>query len=401
MAAPAPLPAADLQRCVGPIDQARTLPAAAYTDPAVAVWEEKAFFEASWICVGRSERLAGPGDQSGVRVGGEPVLLTRDRAGVLRAFSNVCRHRGSELRPCDGSVATAGVVRCGYHRWTYGLDGSFKGGPDLSAARGFDRTDPEHHLFPLTAAEWGGWMFVSCGTDPGPLSAHLGNLAEIAAHYECQRLRVGASHDYVIEANWKLVIENYSECYHCSEIHPELCRVSSPDSGVDLEATGRWIGGPMRLEDHAETMSLDGRSGGVMLPRLDAGRRREVLYLALFPNLLLSLHPDYVMTHRLEPLGPARTRIECQWLFPPEALRQPGFDPAYATDFWDLVNRQDWAACEGVQRGVRGRGYRQAPFAAAEVDVAAFVAYVAEAYLTGSPAPVTPEVAARSVASNG
>jgi glycine betaine catabolism A len=398
MAEPAPLPAADLRRCVGPIEQARTLPAAAYTDPAVSAWERAVFFESCWMCVGRSDRLARPGDQAGVRVGDEPVLLTRDRAGQLRAFSNVCRHRGFELRPCDGSVTNSGVVRCGYHRWTYGLDGAFKGGPELSTTPGFDRGDPEHGLYALAAAEWGGWMFVHCGRDPEPLADHLGNLAELADPYDCAGLEVGASHDYVVEANWKLVIENYSECYHCSQIHPELCRISPPDSGANLTATGRWIGGSMRLEDDAETMSLDGRSGGAMLPGLDARQRREVLYLALFPNLLLSLHPDYVMTHRLQPLGPRRTRIECQWLFP---QRPPGFDPAYAVDFWDLTNRQDWAACEGVQRGVAGRGYRQAPFAAAEVDVAAFVAYVAQAYLAGMPAPVTPPVANRWVASPG
>lgn len=389
-ALPAPLPADDLRRCIGPLEQARTLPAAAYLDPAVADWERRAFFAASWICVGRSEQLANPGDQSGVHVGDEPVLLTRDRAGTLRAFSNVCRHRGSELRPCDGSVANAQAVRCPYHRWTYGLDGAFKGGPDASLIPGFDRTDPDHGLVALDAAEWAGWMFVCCEPGAPPLADHLGNLVDVVAPYDPASLRVAAGHDYVIAANWKLVVENYSECYHCPEIHPELCRVSPPGSGRDLESTGRWIGGPMRLADHAETVSLDGRSGGSMLRGLSADQRREVLYLALFPNLLLSLHPDYVLTHRLEPLGPGSTRIECQWLFP-----QPVPDPSYAVDFWDLTNRQDWAACEGVQRGVSGRGYRQAPFAASEVDVAAFVAYVAQAYLSGSPATVTPEVAAR------
>jgi glycine betaine catabolism A len=121
----------------------------------------------------------------------------------------------------------------------------------------------------------------------------------------------------------------------------------------------------------------------VPIPGLDAGARRQVFYLALFPNLLLSLHPDYLMTHRLEPLGPGRTRVECRWLFPPEAWERPGFDPSYAEEFWDLTNTQDWGACESVQRGIAGRGYRQAPFSELEDEVWQFAALVATGYAEG------------------
>lgn len=388
---PAPLEGDELRRSTGPLERVRTLPAAAYTSADVLDWERATVFEGSWTCAGRAADLAAPGSTMGLRVGREPVLLTRDRAGSLRAFSNVCRHRGFELRPCDGTVAEAGVIRCAYHRWTYGLDGTFKGGPELSSsAAGFDRTDPEHGLYPLAAAEWAGWLFVSCAAEPEPLAAHLGNLVELVAPYDCGRLEVAAGHDYVVDANWKLVIENYLECYHCAEIHPELCRVSPPDGGHHLDATGRWVGGGMVLDAAAETMSLDGRSGGVVLPGLDARQRRGVLYVALVPNLLISLHPDYVMTHRLEPLGPGRTRIACRWLFSPEARERPGFDPAYAVDFWHLTNRQDWAVCEGVQRGVGGLGYRQGPLADAEREVAAFVRFMAEGYLSGRLGARTP-----------
>jgi Rieske 2Fe-2S family protein len=130
-------------------------------------------------------------------------------------------------------------------------------------------------------------------------------------------------------------------------------------------------------------MSLSGNSSATPLRRLPAAARRRVDYLGLAPNLLVSLHPDYVMTHRLDAVAPDRTVVECQWLFAPEDVGAVGFDPSFAVDFWDVTNRQDWAACEGVQRGLRSRGYRPGPFSTTEDAVAGFVRLVARAYLCG------------------
>jgi Rieske 2Fe-2S family protein len=182
-----------------------------------------------------------------------------------------------------------------------------------------------------------------------------------------------AFHDYVVAANWKVATENYHECYHCPLIHPELCSVSPPTSGHNYDLPGAWIGGCMDLRDEADTMSLDGRSAGRPIEGADP---RRVLYLGLLPNLLLSLHPDYVMTHRLEPLSPGRTRIECSWYFPDE-----GIDPSYAVDFWDRTNGQDWAACESVQRGISSPHFRPGPLAPNEDAVHRFVTTVARGYL--------------------
>ena len=158
----------------------------------------------------------------------------------------------------------------------------------------------------------------------------------------------------------------------------------------------------MELMDHAETMSLSGESRGVPLRGLDDRQRREVIYAQLFPNMLVSAHPDYVMTHRLEPLAPGRTRVTCQWLFPPEAFAVEGFDPSYAVEFWDLTNRQDWQACESVQRGVASRGYRQGPLAIEEDNVHQFQTMVAGGYLQGGPArPVAPARRATSPSLEG
>jgi len=213
------------------------------------------------------------------------------------------------------------------------------------------------------------------------LAEHVGDLDGLVAPYEPERLVAGARHTYVVEANWKVVHENYHECYHCPLIHPQLCAVSDPGSGDNLaERFGAWVGGSMDLEPGAATMSMDGTSAGVALRGLDAARRRQVLYFGLLPNLLISLHPDYVMTHRIEPLSPGSCRIECSWLFPPEALEADGFDPSWAVDFWDLTNRQDWAACESVQRGIGSRHFRPGPLSSREDAVYDFVTLVARSY---------------------
>jgi Rieske 2Fe-2S family protein len=144
----------------------------------------------------------------------------------------------------------------------------------------------------------------------------------------------------------------------------------------------------MDLKDFAQTMSLDGQSKGVPIRGLDDYQLRTVLYIGLLPNMLISLHPDYVMTHRMEPISPTETRVECAWLFPPEAQERPDFEPSYAADFWDITNRQDWAACESVTRGLASHGFRQGPFSWSEDEVHQFMAMIARSYLAGEVAVV-------------
>jgi Rieske 2Fe-2S family protein len=142
-----------------------------------------------------------------------------------------------------------------------------------------------------------------------------------------------------------------------------------------------WCGGTMDLKPHAVTMSLDGSSKGVNFRKLTGKPLRQVWYLTVMPNLLLSIHPDYVMTHRLTPVGTDQTHIECSWLFPPEAFELDGFDPAYAVDFWDITNREDWSACESVMRGVKNRGFRPGPLSGWEGTVYQFLNIMSHAYL--------------------
>jgi len=267
----------------------------------------------------------------------------------------------------------------------YGLDGDCRATPRFGSD---DLDRAEFPLVPVRLEEWHGWVFVNVSGDAPPLGEHLGNLDAVVADYRAERLVALASHEYVVAANWKIVIENYLECYHCSSIHPELCKVTPPESDIQFPgASGVWIGGGMLLRDHAVTMSLTGESFGVPIPGVPEGRRREIGYVALLPNLLVSLHPDYVMTHRLVPLAPDRTWIECAWLFPPEALERPDFTPDYASEFWDITNREDWEACQSVQRNVASPGYRQGPISYWESDVWVAMALVARGYLEGRLSP--------------
>ena len=359
---------------------AETYPWSWYSDPAVLAAERERIFRRAWHYVGHAGRLPEPSSYFACMTGGLPVVVTRDGGGELGAFLNVCRHRGSEI------VAGAGrreTLQCPYHAWTYGLDGELRGAPGYRGEPGFDPA--QWGLSELPAAEWHGLIFVDgSGGDAGELP--LAELDAIVAPYEPERLVTAATHAYDSAANWKILTENYQECYHCPSIHPELCRVTPPGSGENYDASGAWIGGWMDLRPAADSMSLDGHSDAVPLRGLSGAQLRQVIYLSVFPNVLLSLHPDYVMTHVIRPLGPGRTRIDCSWAFAPEAVARPGFDPAYAVDFWDLTNRQDWAACEAVQRGLSSPHAAPGPLAPGEDAVYSFVTTVARGYLGERPA---------------
>ena len=250
------------------------------------------------------EDVARVADQRAEAVGNAGVFLIRAEDGRLRGFANTCRHRGHELLPC-GQSRNLHVVVCPYHSWSYHLDGSLRSAPRFDAWPDFD--PEENGLVELPTEEWLGLVFVNDSGRVPPLERYFSGLEPLVAAHEPKRLRVAAHHDYVVAATWKILIENYQECYHCGMIHPQLCRVSAPGSGENYQRSegGAWVGGWMALNDDAETMSLSGKSGGNGLRGLGARARREVAYLVLFPNVLLSLHPDYVMTHVLTPLGPA------------------------------------------------------------------------------------------------
>jgi glycine betaine catabolism A len=373
---PAPVPADDLAAALAPFGQSRMLPRAAYVDPAVFEWEKRNIFS-GWICVGHAGDIDGVGAQRAVGSGANGVLLVRGDDGEIRAFANSCRHRGHELLACGETAKRRGIV-CPYHSWSYRLDGQVRNAPGLSDADGFEPA--EFGLAELRLVNWHGWLFTDPSGQDADFTEHVGDLEDVIGPYRPEDLTIVARHSYELATNWKVIAENYQECYHCSTIHPELSRISPPTSGENLELTGTWMGGWMSIIDSAETMSLTGKSGGVAIKGLSEQELRSVMYLVGYPNLLVSLHPDYVMTHLMTPLAVDRTHVECAWAFPKDVAAQADFDPSYAVDFWDLTNRQDWAACESVQRGLSSPHARPGPLAPAEDGVHQFVTRVARAY---------------------
>jgi glycine betaine catabolism A len=362
----APVDPASLASALRPFGESTMLPAAAYT-----AWERRHLFAGSWAALGRTAGLAGAGNQRAVTIGDVGVLLTFPSDGAPQAFANVCRHRGHELLSA-GDAADRPAVLCPYHGWSYALDGRLRTAPRMGDTFGGNG----YRLVGLPSIDWHGWLFVNATGTAQPFERHIGAFADHVGPYRPENLEVKARHSYDVAANWKIIAENYHECYHCPLIHPELCAVTPPNSGDNWRGPGAWVGGSMDLRAHAQTMSLDGVSHGVPLPDVDP---RLVRYLGLFPNMLVSLHPDYVLTHRLEPLAPDRTRVECEWLFPAEVR-----DPAYAVDFWDVTNRQDWAACESVQRGVSSPHFVPGPLAPNENAVYDWVTMLARAYVDPS-----------------
>jgi Rieske 2Fe-2S family protein len=383
--APAPLNPDDLALALKPFGSSRMLPKAAYVDPEVLAWERRTVF-ADWICVGRSSELPLPRTAKAFSVGESGVLVTRDGDGVLHAFENTCRHRGHELLKCGETSDQQATLTCPYHAWVYKHDGAMLGAPGFKRYKDFDKS--EFGLIGMPVREWHGWLFVNpSGLEPS-FDEHIGALEEVVGHYDAEALVTAETHEYEVAANWKVVIENYQECYHCAMIHPDLVKVSPPFSGANVQLPGNWVGGSMRLAEGAMTMSFSGESKGNTFARLDEEEQHTVMYVAVMPNLLISLHPDYIMTHLLTPISPDLTRIKCSWAFPKETVEHPAFDPTYAVEFWDLTNRQDWAACESVQRGIKAPGFVPGPLAPDEDGVYHFVTLMARRYLGQVPVGV-------------
>jgi glycine betaine catabolism A len=365
MTSPDLLDPAALDAVLAPMADARMLPPVAYTDPAVFAWEQAHFFAGTWTCVGRTPAVGA----RAFAVGPAGVLVSVTDEGV-RGFANACRHRGHELLPVDGEAVRARALVCPYHGWAYRPDGSLAVAPRM----GMDFDTAEWSLRELPVADWHGWLFVNPGGGAVPLADWLGDAERHLGRYRTETLTTAARHRYTVAANWKLIAENYHECYHCPMIHPELCQVSEADSGDNADGPGAWVGGTMDLKPHAHTMSFDGTRGPGAVP-LPGADPRVVTYLGLFPNLLVSAHPDYVMTHRFVPLAPDRTLVECEWLF-----ADPAVDPAYAVDFWDRTNRQDWAAVESVQRGLGSGLHVPGPLAPGEDAIHHWITMLARGY---------------------
>jgi Rieske 2Fe-2S family protein len=346
-----------------------SLPRAAYLDSAFLDRERDAVWWAEWVAVGRAEQLPKAGDFLAVDVAGERILVVRDRSGGLRAHHDLCRHRGSRLTTADqrpdpvstdapGPSGTfRGVIRCAYHSWCYELDGRVRNAPFLGESNAFDAA--AFGLHPVALDTWGGWLFVNLA--PGRVAAgrtladQLAGVPSRLTRYPLAELRVGRRIVYDVRANWKVIAENYNECYHCSGVHPELCRIVPAfreRGGANLD----WDAGIPQAEG-TFTFTLTGTTDRAPFPDLDADERVRHKGELVYPNLMISLSADHVAAFTLLPRAPDRTLVVVDFLFHPDEMARPTFDPSDAVGFWDLVNRQDWAVCENVQDGMTSRRF--------------------------------------------
>jgi Rieske 2Fe-2S family protein len=371
-----PLSIRDLERTREPLERATMLPGAAFTDPRVLEWELDSLFRGGWICVGHVDQVRERGDFLMAEIGRESAFVVADDDGRRHAFLNTCRHRGARIvNEPEGRV---GRLQCPYHAWSYGFDGSLRNAPHTDEIEDFDKRC--YGLKAVRTAIVEGLVLIDLTGSAPPPEEHVGELAPMLARYRLGELRRAQRIVYTVDANWKAIAENYSECLHCPGVHPELNQLSHYMSGETLEGAGAWCGGSMTLRDGAVTMGVDGGHVRPPIEGLTDEDARTVLYYVLFPNTLVSLHPDYVMLHTLWPRATDCTDVICEWLFEPATMAAEGFDPSDAVEFWDQVNREDWHVCALTQRGMQSRGFEPGRYTTQEGDVHKFDVMVADAY---------------------
>ncbi|WP_284734512.1 aromatic ring-hydroxylating oxygenase subunit alpha [Sphingosinicella terrae] len=337
----------------------RSLPSSDYLTPKAFELDRESIFAREWFCAAREEDVPGPGDHRVIEYAGESLLLVRTKAGVLKAHYNVCRHRGARICDSDarwdlqlrGGIAQ-GMIRCPYHSWCYSLDGDLVAAGGMGEGPAFDKA--AFGLYPAGVACWGGFVFLNLMPGEAPdFGEALGEAPRRLANYPLEDLRTARSIDYEVGANWKLILENYNECYHCGPVHPELCALVPEfrrNGGMHLD----WeLGIPHR--DGATTYTRTGTTDRACFPGLSEEEKVRHKGELLYPNLMFSVSSDHAAAFILWPMGPDRTRVQCRFLFHRDEIGKAGFDPLDAVEFWDLVNRQDWAVCERVQRGIGAR----------------------------------------------
>ncbi len=342
-----------------PLAEASTLPGPLFSDRSIFEREMSRLFRTSWQCVGREDELATPGSFRTVEVAGSGVLLLRTPEGNLRAFHNVCRHRGTRLVEATEGTDLKRLL-CPYHAWTYDLNGRLIGAPHMRGVKRFDRS--EFGLHPVAVESWRGFLFVNLARRPPPLRESLGGLVRRCESFPLEELRRTHRVVYDIAANWKLVVQNANECYHCPGIHPQLVKITPYRSGEEDLRTGPVFGGWMDFVDGVESATLSGQTARSPFPNLTAEDRRRVYYYVLYPANFLSLFPDYVTFDWFIPLDPEHTRLVFEVY-----VHRDEPDPATdAMEFWEMTNRQDWHICEMAHLGSKTSAYFQGRYSTEE-----------------------------------
>ena len=368
---------------------AKTLPQRYFVSPEIFAKEQGAIFSTQWVLVGQQSQIAATGDYFVQEVGPpssdygatglpsvatatssagpESLIIVRDKGETVRGFYNVCRHRGTRI--CEEKGGHLSALQCPYHAWTYGLDGKLIGAPHMDEVDGFDKA--EYSLHAVNLALWEGFIFVSLAQTPVPLERVFAPLAGKFTHWNLAKLRSAKRVAYEVRANWKLIFENYSECYHCPGVHPALSKLTPYDSAENDLCEGPFLGGFMPIA-RGHSLTASGNACALPVGDIKTEDHNRVFYYSIFPNMLLSMHPDYVMVHQIWPQSPEWTLILCDWFFHPEAFDRADFQPNDAVEFWDMTNKQDWHVCELSQKGIASRAYRPGPYSPRESIPAAW-----------------------------
>jgi Rieske 2Fe-2S family protein len=305
-----------------------------------------------------------------VQVGTQSIVIFRNERKEPKAFHNSCRHRGSIL--CTGETGRFARERivCPYHSWTYDLAGSLVATPRRMGTPDFDMQ--RFSLYPVALKTWAGFVFICLSGKPPRFE-----MPATFKNHRIENLRIGKRIVADVKANWKLLAENFSECFHCPPVHPELCRVVTA-----YQEAGAW--GLRGNESKPEykpgttTLTMDGTSRIPPFKKLKV-KERKTLYIPamLPPNLFLNVQPDYVNSHMMFPTGPESVRIVYDWLFEPAQMPK-GKDLEHYTALWEVTNRQDARNCEWQQQGIQSREFRHSHYVPQEFDCHRFAQWIRE-----------------------
>jgi Rieske 2Fe-2S family protein len=347
-------------------DAMLTLPVKYYQSDAIYQEEVEKIFYRRWLLACREEEIPESGDFITVPVGDESLIVVRDRDGAIRAHFNVCRHRGTRICVQESGRFEAGRITCPYHAWQYDLSGRLEAAPLMKEVAGFDRAD--YPLFDAHAARWGGFVFVNLAEKPVSFESEMGPLLGKFEAWKLPELRIAHKIEYRLQCNWKIILQNYQECYHCPGVHPLLSEWTPFRNAVHDCMEGAVIGGFMEMTRPRGSMTMDGEAAAPPVCNVSGPDLQRVHYYSIFPNVLLSPHPDFVLYHRIRSLAVDRILTDCYFLLHPDVIGKPDLMNRFqsAIEFWDLTNRQDWQVCEQMQQGLKSRRFTRGRYSTQE-----------------------------------
>jgi Rieske 2Fe-2S family protein len=253
---------------------------------------------------------------------------------------------------------------------------------NMNEVPGFDSSEFPLHQARLATFE--GFIFVNLSNDAPAFESEFAPLIGRFADWHIASLNTAHTVSYDLACNWKLAFLNYSECYHCPLVHPQLDKLSPSDSGRNDLMEGPFLGGYSEMRQQGAGLTSSGHSIRPTIGDVHGEDLDRVYYYTIFPSMMLSLHRDYVMVHYVRPVSEGRSEVDCAWLFDPATMAAPGFDPSDVVEFWDLTNRQDWHVNELTQLGMQSRAYTRGRYSNAEGLLSAFDAYYASVMTNGT-----------------